>query len=1153
MAGLVSAPFVHLHCHSEYSILDGACRIRQLVERAAELEMPAVSVTDHGSMAGVVELYRAASATGVKPVIGCEVYVVEDRAAREAPSHRSWAHLTLLAADLGGYHNLIKLVTSGYLEGYHYKPRVDFELLGRYSDGLIALTGCLSGRVCKALLDDDDRRARAELDRLVQIYGRDDVYVEIQDAGIDAHRHVNPGLLKLADEAGLPVVGTGDVHYLRAEDADPHEALLCIQTGDELANPKRFRFENKQFYFKTPEEMARDFAPYGRDLLSPTLEIVERCNVELALGQIRLPRFDVPGGEDAAAFLERLCREGLARRYGTVTPELEARLAFELQTIREMGFADYFLIVWDFVAFAKRGGVGVGPGRGSAAGSLVAYCLEITDVDPMRYELLFERFLNPGRKSMPDIDIDFSVHGRERVMQYVVEKYGRERVAQIITFGKLAAKAATRDTGRVLGLPFAVVDRIAKMIPEGPKVGFDDCLKPGQELHAAYGDERPIGQDPSGRPITARMLIDMARPLEGLVRQDSIHAAAVVIGDRDLSEYVPLQRKGADAELVTQYAMGDVEALGLLKMDFLGLRNLDVIDEAVRLVGESSGTALDIAALPLDDAPTYAMLARGDATGVFQFESAGMRDALRQVRPTEFDDLVALVALYRPGPMQNIPVYARRKNGQEPVTYTDPRLEPILRGTMGVYIYQEQAMQIAKDLAGFSPAEADDLRKAIGKKSAALMASLKARFQEGCAANGVASAVAEALWAENERSADYSFNKAHAACYALIAYRTAYLKANHPAEYMAALISSVMDTKDKVPYYVAECADMGIEVLPPDVNVSKRDFAVVEGKIRFGLSAVKNVGDNAVRAVIAARDSGGAFTSIWDFCERVDSAVVNQRALDSLIRAGAFDSTGARRRGLLDVIEQALGAGRKHQADRLSGQGSIFDLEPAIEAPTRTTYPPVPDVEFEQRELLAGERDVLGLYVSSHPLADVRDQLRRKVDCGLREIATRREGERIAVGGLVAGVRQLLTKRGDQMAFLVLEDLTGSVEVTVFAKTFAVARALLVQDRVVIVRGRVEQRGSGEAKLVADEVLPFEAVAEVGVVRLAIDARRAPASALDDLKDLVREFPGDHPIVVELSTSHGLRRLRLGAGFRVRPESAFFAEVRARLGEVSLA
>ncbi len=1152
----MSAPFVHLHCHSEYSILDGACRVSHLVDRAVELGMPAVTVTDHGSMAGAVELYRAAQKRDLKAIIGCEVYLVEDRRAKEPPGRRDWAHLTLLAETLEGYHNLVKLVSLGYLEGYHYKPRIDLDLLRQHADGLIALSGCLASRVNQAILQGDEAGARTELELMIDIFGREDVYVEIQDAGLKEHHEVNPVLIRLADDLGLTLVGTGDVHYLRAEDADPHEVLLCVQTGDVLANEKRFRFPNKEFFFKTPEQMQQVFAPYGRDLLSPTLEIAERCNVELELGAIRLPTFDVPDGRDAFAFLTELCEQGLLRRYPNADDALRERLAFELQTIREMGFADYFLVTWDFVGFAKREGIGVGPGRGSAAGSLVAYCLEITDVDPIRYDLLFERFLNPGRKSMPDIDIDFSVHGRERVMNYVVDKYGRDRVAQIITFGKLAAKQATRDTGRVLGLPYGVVDRIAKGIPDGVKVSFDDSLKPGQELQAMYDDPTPIGRSDDGREITAKQLIDMARPLEGLVRQDSIHAAAVVIGDRPLMEYVPLQRKGADSELVTQYAMGDIEALGLLKMDFLGLRNLDVIDEAVRLVRESQGIELDMAHLALDDEPTYAMLRKGDATGVFQFESTGMRDALRQVKPTQFEDLVALVALYRPGPMANIPTYAARKNGREPVRYADPRLEPILSGTMGVYIYQEQSMQIAKDLAGFTPAEADDLRKAIGKKNADLMASLKPRFIEGCAQNGVDPKVAADMWDENERSAEYSFNKSHAACYALISYRTAFLKANYPAEYMAALISSVMDTKDKVPFYVAECESMGLEVLPPDVNSSQRDFAVVEGRIRFGLSAVKNVGENAVRAIIEARAEDGRFTSVWDVAERVDAQHVSSRVLESLIRAGALDSTGDARRGMLLVLDQAVQSGRKAQADRHAGQTNLFEgLDPGLTGGGggSGSHPPVPEGEFDKKELLVGERETLGLYVSSHPLADIADQLRRKVDVAVRELEHRKEGETVTIGGLVSSVRQTMTKKGDPMAFVQLEDTTGVVEVVVFSKAYTAARALLEQDRTVIVKGRVDQRGGGETKLVAFEVLAFDAVPVVGIVRIEIDARTAPADAIERLRRICEEYHGDHPVVVDLRTSVGHRRLRLGPGFRVRPDQALFAEIQASVGAVSIA
>ncbi|TML47269.1 MAG: DNA polymerase III subunit alpha, partial [Actinobacteria bacterium] len=704
----MSSAFVHLHVHSEYSILDGACRIPALVEKAERLEMPAVALTDHGSLAGMVELYREARKRGVKPLIGCEAYVADDRLVQS----KGYAHLTLLAESNEGHANLIKLCSLGYLEGYYYKPRVDWELLERYSKGLVALSGCLSGRVSRALAEGRPKDARTDLDRLAQIFGRDSTYVEIQNAGVPEQERVNPALIALAEETGLPLVATGDVHYLDAGDAYSHEALLCIQSGDTLKNPDHWRFDTNEFYFKTPAEMAADFVGH-EDALRRTLEIAERCTVEIELGQILLPEFPVPDGRDAFEYLVELCEKGLARRYERITPELQERLRFELKTIREMGFADYFLIVSDFIGFAKRNGIAVGPGRGSAAGSLVAYSLEITDIDPIRHDLLFERFLNPGRKSMPDIDIDFAVEGRERVINYVADKYGRDRVAQIITFSTMAARAAVRDAGRVLEIPYGVVDKIAKLIPEGPGQTLEEALKPGAELKQAY-DLDPV----------AKEIVDLARPLEGLTRADSIHAAGVVIGARPLIELVPLQQKGADQEVVTQYAMGNVEALGLLKMDFLGLRNLDVIDTAVRLIGGG----LDITKIPMDDRQTYEMLARADAAGVFQFESSGMRDALRTVKPTEFEDLIALVALYRPGPMQYIPSYAARKNGREAVTFVDERLKPITASTYGICIYQEQYMEIAKDIAGFTPAEADDLRKAIGKKIHALMASLKEKF-----------------------------------------------------------------------------------------------------------------------------------------------------------------------------------------------------------------------------------------------------------------------------------------------------------------------------------------------------------------------------------------------------------------------------------------
>src|SRR5436190_1700710 len=842
--------------------------------------MPAVALTDHGSLAGAVQLTKEAAKHGVKTVIGCEVYVADDRRAQA----KGYAHLTLLAEDNAGYANLIKLSSLGYLEGYYYKPRVDWELLDSYSQGLIALSGCLSGRVSKALEESRPGDAANDLDRLVTIFGKDNTYVEIQNAGLEPQQRINPLLAKLAHGTGLPLVATGDVHYLRHEDALAHEALLCIQSGDSLKNPSRWRFDTDQFYFKSPQEMAGDFAEYP-DALRRTLEVAERCNVTLELGKILLPEFPTPDGRDAFDYLVEVTERGLEKRYGHATPELNDRLKFELKTIKEMGFADYFLIVWDFISFAKRNGISVGPGRGSSAGSLVAYCLEITDVD-----------------------------------------------------------------------------RIAKLIPEGPGQTLDACLKPGQ----------PLKQDYDADP-TAREIVDLAKPLEGLTRQDSIHAAAVVIGAQPLTEIVPLQQKGADQEVVTQFSGNDIEALGLLKMDFLGLRNLDVLEKARELVGNG----IDWATLPLDDKKVYEMLARGDATGVFQFESSGMREALRQVKPTQFEDLIALVALYRPGPMQYIPTYARRKNGQDPITYIDERLKPITSVTFATCIYQEQYLEIAKHIAGFSPAEADDLRKAIGKKIHSLMASLKEKFLEGCAASNTTPGVAQQLWKDMEASQDYSFNKAHAACYALIAYRTAYMKAHHPREYMAALISSVMNTKDRVPFYVNACDEMGIEVLPPDVNQSQLDFAVVEGKIRFGLSAVKNVGEPAAKAIIRAREEDGPFTSIWHFCEHVDPAAANKRALESLVKCGALDSTGDSRLGMFEVLEQALAWGQRQQADRLAGQSSIFDLgEPSDTQPRH--HPPVPARDTDKNELLRMEKEPLGVYVSEHPLHAIRDQLRAK-------------------------------------------------------------------------------------------------------------------------------------------------------------------------------
>ena len=844
----------HLHVHSEYSLLDGACKIDKLAARAAEFGQPALGLTDHGVMNGAVELFKACAKHDIKPILGLEAYFVDDRTIREGKIERN--HLTLLARNHDGFRNLTRLSSAGFLEGLHRgKPGVDMELLERHSDGVIALTGCLASRASRRIVDGRLQEARAHLDDLVSAFGPENVYFEVQRNGIAEQEQVNEAIVKFAREMGRPLVATADVHYLRREDYHHHAALLCVQTKSTLAAPK-MSFDTNEFYLKSSDEMAQSFSDMPEALAS-TLEIAERCDVSIELGGQLIPRFETPNGEPEGEYLRALVGDGLRLRYGDPIPaEARERADMELGVIDRMGFNAYFLIVHDFVAFAKDNGIAVGPGRGSAAGSIVAYCLAITDVDPLRYDLLFERFLNAERVSMPDIDIDFSVRGRERVIRYVTDKYGTDRVAQIITFGRMFPRAATRDAARVLGHDYAIGDRLAKLIPDpqqGRPPSFADCLAPGAEL------AKEVARDP-----TAKQIVDVAQGLEGIVRNASIHAAAVVISDRSLTDIVPLQLADAGVDekgdkvyrTVTQYSMKPIEEIGLLKMDFLGLRNLDVIEDALDVIERSKGERIDMTTLPLDDAKTYEMMARGDAVGVFQFESEGMREALKKVGPTEFEDLVALVALYRPGAMDQIPTYARGKRNPETISFIDDRLRPITEATKGVILYQEQSMQIAKSLAGFSGPKADDLRKAIGKKNRAAMAELRPEFFEGCRASGTAPDAIEALWAVNEKSADYSFNRSHAACYALISYRTAWLKANYPAEYMAALISSVMDTKDKVPFFVNQAESMGIEILPPDVNLSDHEFVVVDGNISFGLDAVKGVGFAAVEAIKAAREDG---------------------------------------------------------------------------------------------------------------------------------------------------------------------------------------------------------------------------------------------------------------------------------------------------------
>ena len=1143
-------------------MLDGHAGIDALAAKAAAFDQPALGLTDHGNLHGAIEHYKACKTHGIKPILGFEAYFVDDRNGTAPRYERN--HLTLLAENDAGFRNLVKLASAGFLEGMRAgKPNVDMELLDRHSDGLIALTGCLASRFCQRLVADNPQAAREHADQLLGVFGRDNVYFEIQQNKVGDQDKVNPEIARIAREVGRPLVGTADVHYLTREDHKHHHTLLCVQTKSTLADPK-MTFETNEFFLKDNAEMAQDFAPWP-EAIPTTLEIAERCNVEIELGKMLIPSFETPDGSSEADYLRRQALAGLHRRYGDPPPaEAVERLDMELEVIGRMGFDAYFLIVWDFIKYAKENNIAVGPGRGSAAGSIVSYCLDITELDPLAYGLLFERFLNPERVSMPDIDIDFSVQGRARVMRYVSDKYGKESVAQIVTFGKMLPRNATRDAARVLGKEYVVGDRLAKLIPEpvmGRSKSFEEYLKEEPELRRAYDQE-----------ADAREVIDAARGLEGIVRNAGIHAAAVVIADRPLTDIVPLalmDAKDVDEDgnkayrTVTQYSMKPIEEMGLLKMDFLGLRNLDVIEDCLTIIEQSTGEArLDMANLPLDDVKTYEMMARGESVGVFQFESDGMREALRKVKPTEFEDLVALNALYRPGAMRYIDTYAKNKRNPEAVVYLDERLRPITQNTYSVTLYQEQSMQIAKTLAGFTGAQADDLRKAIGKKNRQAMGALKATFFEGARASGTQERVIEELWSINEASADYSFNRSHAACYGLISYRTAWLKANYPAEYMAALISSVMSTKDKVPFFVSACEEMGIEVLPPDVNVSGNDFLVAGGNIRFGLSAVKGVGGAAVERIIAAREDGGPITSIWDFCRRVDSRTVNKKAIEALIKCGALDSTGATRAGMMSVLEQAQGAGQKFQEDAQLGQGSIFDLEEPAPGGVRggglggAPDLPVPALPDERPQLNAWEKETLGLFLSSHPLKEVRAALRQAAELQLSELSDKKDGDWVTVGGMITECKKIRTRKGDPMAFATLDDLTGSVEMLVFNSAYAKNSDMIEVDKVVIVRGRVDHKEDG-VKLIAQEVTPFEPTPEEVAAaqaeaelppapkRVTLDVEPdVPAALLDELKDVCRGNPGDHDVVVVV----GQTTVRLGNEFRIRPSGACLAELEGLTG-----
>jgi len=1090
-------------------MLDGASRIKDLISFAKDQGMPGLALTDHGVMYGAVKFYKEAKDAGIKPLMGCEVYVTADRNDR---SRAPYYHLTLIARTAEGYRNLMKLSTCGFLQGFYYKPRVDMEMLRRHGRGIVCLSGCLSAEVPTRILEGRPEEARKLLLEYGEIF--DDVYLELQDHGIEQQRRVNEGLVKLHKDTGIPLVAANDSHYTTKHDARMHDVLLCIGTGKFYNDPNRMKFSGEEFYVKTAEEMARIF-PDHPEALENTIRVVESVeDVGIELGKTRLPNFPKPEGYTADQYLREQCERGLAKRYGELakTNEVLGRLEFELETIEKMGFADYFLIVWDFVKYAKDRKIAVGPGRGSAAGSIVAYALEITDLDPLEYSLLFERFLNPDRINMPDVDIDFSVSGRSEVMRYVTDKYGGiDHVAQIITFGTIGAKAAIRDSGRIYQYPYSDTDKLAKFIPEKP-VGttLRDVLRPENDTYVA-GDKHPgpareiiqfVGQDED-----AKQVLDTAFEIEGFARHAGTHAAGVVISEEPLTDIVPLQRVARDeGSVMVQHPMSDVEALGLLKVDFLGLRNLDVIEETLETIRRSGGEEPDIRTIPLDDKMTLKLFARGDTFGVFQFESSGMQRMLQEVRPDRFDDLVALNALYRPGPMDYIPNFKRGKHAPESVKYLDLRLKPILEPTYGVAAYQEQLMEISKSLGGFTPGEADTLRKAIGKKNAAMLATLKDKFMAGCAKSGVSTEGAEELWNWMEKAGGYSFNKSHSACYSFLAFQTAYLKAHYPEAYMAALMSSVMNTKDRVPQYVAEARAMKIQVLPPDVNESGRRFTVVGETIRFGLSAVKNVGDSCVDSIIAAREEG-PFQDIFDFCERVDPKTYNKRTIESLIKCGAFDNVGPSRAAMVAVHAKAVERSTRGLKGAHEDQFSMFDASEL--APPR---PEFPDVEQDHRTDLEWEKETLGLYVSDHPLRPVLHKLGKHTDTTVSDLEGYKDGAIVWVGGLATSVRTNTTRKGDMMAMLQLDDTRGLAEVMVFPRVYSRYAGCVREDAVLKVKGKVEMK-EGIPRIVALEM--EELHLEPGADPVYLDAGAFvghPRKAAREAFELLRQHPGESPV-----------------------------------------
>ena len=1140
--------FTHLHVHTEYSLLDGSNKIKEYVDRVKALGMDSAAITDHGVMYGVIDFYRAARAAGINPILGCEVYVAPgSRFDREAGSGDDrYYHLVLLAENNQGYSNLMKIVSKGFVEGFYYKPRVDLSLLEKYHEGIIALSACLAGEVARFLTRGMYEDAKKAALRYQDIFGKGNFFLELQDHGIPEQQNVNQQLLKMHRETGIELVATNDVHYTLAEDAQPHDVLLCLQTGKKLADEDRMRYEGGQYYVKSPEEMERLF-PYAPEALENTHKIAQRCHVEIEFGVTKLPKFDVPEGYTSWEYLNELCFRGLEERYQPVTEELKERLNYELSTIRNMGYVDYFLIVWDFIKYARDHDIMVGPGRGSAAGSLVAYTLGITQLDPIRYDLLFERFLNPERVSMPDIDVDFCFERRQEVIDYVRRKYGDDCVVQIVTFGTLAARGVIRDVGRVMDLPYAQVDTIAKMIPQELNITIDKALQMNPELKKVYEDQKEIHD-----------LIDTAKRLEGLPRHTSMHAAGVVISQKDVSEYVPLSR-ASDGSIVTQFTMTTLEELGLLKMDFLGLRTLTVIQNAVHLIEQDAGVKLDMQHIDYNDKKVLDSLGTGRSDGVFQLESAGMKNFMKELKPQSLEDVIAGISLYRPGPMDFIPQYIRGKNRPDTIKYDCPQLEPILKPTYGCIVYQEQVMQIVRNLAGYTLGRSDLVRRAMSKKKAAVMEKERQNFVygneeegvPGCIANGISEQTANKIYDDMIDFAKYAFNKSHAAAYAVVSYQTAFLKYYYPVEFMAALMTSVIEMPTKVAEYIQVCRQMNIKILPPDVNRGAYGFSADNGAIRYGLSAIKSVGRPVINALVEEREANGEYRSLKDFIERL-TGTVNKRAIENFIKAGALDCLEGNRRQKMLVYGQIVDSIAQEKKNSFAGQMSLFDL---VSDEEKKEYEiRMPDVEeYDKEMILAFEKDVLGIYLSGHPLERYRNIMEKMISAKTTDFQPDEEsgipkvydGQKVIIGGMITEKTIKYTRNNKVMAFLTVEDLLGTVEIVVFPRDYEKWQSMLNEDARVFVQGRVNAEDDKPSKLILEKVRAFEDMPQELWIQFKDKAEYAEKE--QELLETLKGYAGVSAVVIYLKDVNAMKRLP--AGYHARISDSLTGELRKKYGE----